>query len=128
MSGLCKAFVWGISLQPVPDTVQYLQISPSWGPEIWWNKLEQPKYFSQNPDADHSQATAVETDIPSLTTFIGAYIDNSKLPTMEWEISNITGNITVELFGETDHFFHHTPSWPLLVHAYMLERSNMSVW
>ena len=69
--------------------------------QFWWSKLEQPKYFLQNPDADHSQATAVETDIPSLTTFISAYINNIQLPMVDWVISNITGNITVELFGDT---------------------------
>ena len=69
--------------------------------QFWWNDLEQPKYFLMNPDADHSQATAVETDIPSLTTFIGSYLNQISLPILEWQIENQTGNITVEFYGET---------------------------
>ena len=72
--------------------------------QFWWNDLQQPKYFLMNPDADHSQATAIETDIPSLTTFIGAYLNNVKLPIVEWEINNETGNnITIEFYGQTSN-------------------------
>ena len=65
--------------------------------------MDQPKYFLQNPDADHSQATAVETDIPSLTTFVGSYLNNHKLPTLNWEINNVTGNITLYFEGNTEN-------------------------
>eukprot|EP01083_Nonionella_stella_P242585 846072_1 len=70
--------------------------------QFWWNDLQQPKYFLINPDADHSQATAVETDIPSLTTFIGAYLNKIILPIVNWDINNNSyGNITVYFEGNT---------------------------
>ena len=70
--------------------------------QFWWNDFEQPKYFLINPDADHSQATAVETDIPSLSTFAGAYLNDVALPTVDWEIDDGPyGNITLFFQGNT---------------------------
>ena len=69
--------------------------------QFWWKDLDEPKYLLMNPDADHSQAFAVETDIPSLTTFIGAYLEEVTLPTIHWEISDSdTGNITLWFEGD----------------------------
>jgi len=69
--------------------------------QFWWKDFEQPKYFLINPDADHSQAAAVETDIPSLTTFAGAYLNNVAMPIVDWEIDDETGNITITFDGNT---------------------------
>jgi len=70
--------------------------------QFWWADLQQPKYFLMNADADHSQATAIETDIPSLATFIGSYLNEVEMPEIEWEISDSEfGNITLTFNGDT---------------------------
>ena len=70
---------------------------------FWWNEFPEPKYFQINPDAEHSLATAIEELVPTLSTYITLYLekDAHRMPVIDWQIDNGTGNITVTFNGNT---------------------------
>eukprot|EP01084_Bolivina_argentea_P007444 13970_1 len=67
----------------------------------WWNEFPEPRWFQMNPDAEHSLITAIEELVPTLSTFTTLYLEDYPMPTIEWQVDNITGNISISFKGNT---------------------------
>jgi len=64
---------------------------------LWWDSLPEPKHFLMVPNAEHSLATGIFEAVPAIGTWIKFLLDDRPVPTMDWTISNSTGDITVNL-------------------------------
>jgi len=67
----------------------------------WWDQMPGPKHFLENPNAEHSCATAVIQILGSVSAFVNGFFDSDPAPEFSWVIDyNNTGNITVTVpFG-----------------------------
>lgn len=63
----------------------------------WWNDLPEPKHFLIVPNAEHSLATGILEVVPAVGTWMSHLLKRKTVPTFKWEISNSTGDITVQL-------------------------------
>lgn len=76
----------------------------------WWDEFPEPKHFEMVPDAEHSLSTGVEDLVPSMSSFITAFLNGIPRPVFSWSIENETGIITAEYWGNVSAI-HQMSLW-----------------
>lgn len=61
----------------------------------WWRGMPEPKHFLIVPNAEHSEATGILELLPAVATYITGLQKKRTIPTLTWNISNVTHDITV---------------------------------
>mmetsp|Transcript_35304 Transcript_35304/g.51885 ORF Transcript_35304/g.51885 Transcript_35304/m.51885 type:complete len:573 (-) Transcript_35304:53-1771(-) len=61
----------------------------------WWRGMPDPKHFLIVPNAEHSEATGILELLPAVATYMTGLQKQREIPVFEWEISNVTHDITV---------------------------------
>lgn len=63
----------------------------------WWKDMPSPKHFLLIPNAEHSLATGILAAVPAISAWLTATLQKDTVPTFEWVIDDVTGDIVVTL-------------------------------
>lgn len=66
----------------------------------WWNDMPEPKHFIMTPNAEHSEATGIFEIVPAIGTWMMYLLKESTVPTWDWTMDPVTGEIVATLDGE----------------------------
>lgn len=71
--------------------------------------MPEPKHFLMTPNAEHSMATGILEIVPAIGTWINYLLKDHVVPSMDWTISESTGEIVVTLDKEGE--VHEASMW-----------------